>query len=614
MRAWIPVGYRATAWIPIVLISILTVSAGTFTLDSRAEVSLMKRKIRAAQFLHRATFGPTIEQIDELAIRMRQIGVRRACEEWIDEQFALPPTLHQPVAIEMIADDGFTQSQNDVWIQRFRYHAWWHNALTAEDQLRQRMAWALIQILVTSEDGAGFNDPAAGNVSQIARWLGPTNYYDMLVSNAFGNYRDLLHDVTYHPIMGVYLSHIRNRKSNGTRFPDENYAREIMQLFTIGLYRLHLDGRLQTDANGELIPTYDNETIKNFARVFTGLTYQPTPGGHQFWSGNDFQYPMVMYQPEHDTDPKTLLRGEVIDLEDGDAEIAAALDNLFADENVAPFISRRLIQRLVKSNPSRAYIRRVARRFEDNGLGVRGDLKAVLKAVLLDPECWRSQRIIAHRDPHRVEVIPRGTEFSRLREPVVRYASLLRAVHAKSNYHTGRMMVVPQDWNWTQESYKSPSVFNFWVPDYQPPGELIGYVPSRRIPNGELYAPEFQQKTAVTSNRLVNRYVWDISSQKAQFRLNGSSYTMHCDLEFDLSREKQLATEDQDMHELLDLFDLVYCCGSMPQDYKERIVEVVNQKTQWMKNNATWRPELESFRVESALIAVVTSPFCAVSH
>ncbi len=591
------------------------VPAGTFELETRADVALMKRKVRAAQFLHRATFGPTIEQIDELAARMRQVGVRRACEEWIDDQCDLPATLHEPLALQMIADDGFDQGQSNVWIQRFRYHAWWHNALTAEDQLRQRVAWALIQILVTSEDGAGFNDQNSGNISGVARWLGPTNYYDMLVSNAFGNYRQVLHDVTYHPIMGVYLSHIRNRKSNGVRFPDENYAREIMQLFSIGLYELHLDGRLKTDSNGQLIPTYNNETIKNFARVFTGLSFKPASNGnHPFWSGNDFEYPMEMYQPEHDTDSKTLLRGQVIDLDDGNAEIAAALDNLFAHENVAPFISRRLIQRLVKSNPSRAYIRRVARKFEDNGRGVRGDLKAVIKAVLLDPECWRSQRVRGLRNPNRVEVTTRGTEFSRLREPVIRYASLLRAVHAASNYHTGRMMVVPQNWNWTQEPYKSPSVFNFWLPDYQPPGELIGYQPSRRIPNGVLFAPEFQQKTAVTSNRLVNRYLWDISSQKAQFYLSSSAYTMDCDLEFDLSQEKLLAADDNDMHKLLDQLDLVFCCGSMPQDFKDRIVEVVNEKTQWMKNNATWRPELENFRVESALIAVVTSPFCAVAE
>lgn len=239
--------------------------AGTFEVQSRSDAALMKRKVRAAQFLHRATFGPTIEQIDELAGRMRQVGVRRACDEWIEEQFAMPATLQQPVIEAMIADDGFTTTQDGVWIQRYRSHAWWDTALTSDDQLRQRVAWALIQILVTSESGAGFNDQNAGNISGKGRWIGPTNYYDMLVSNTFGNYRDILGEVTYHPIMGVYLSHLRNRKTNGTRFPDENYAREIMQLFSIGLYELQLDGRLKTTLQGELIPTYDNETIKELA-------------------------------------------------------------------------------------------------------------------------------------------------------------------------------------------------------------------------------------------------------------------------------------------------------------------------------------------------------------
>lgn len=586
------------------------VSGGTFEVGSARNLSLMKRKVRAAQFLHRATFGPTIEQIDALAARMQQVGVRRACDEWIDDQFSLTASMHQPLVEQMISDDGYATTQDAVWIQRYRYHAWWHHALTAEDQLRQRTAWALIQILVTSEQGSGFNDRNPGNISQLGRWLGPTNYYDVLVENAFGNYRDLLEDVTYHPVMGVYLSHMRNRKTNGTRFPDENYAREIMQLFSIGLYELHLDGRLKQNEDGSLIPTYDNETIKNFARVFTGLTFKPSNNNNFFWSGNDFQYPMEMYQPEHDTEPKTLLNGVVTDIDDGNADIQAAIDNLYEHENVAPFIAHRLIQRFVKSNPSRGYIRRVARKFNDNGSGVKGDMKTVIKAILLDPEAWRAIRLQSSRNPNRVVATARGTEFSRLREPIIRYASLLRASDVTSDYPTGRMMVTPLSWVWLQESYQAPSVFNFFLPNFQPPGELLGLRPSRRVPNGALVAPEFQQKTAVTSNYLMSKYVWDISAQKAHFTFNGTE----CNLFFHLDSEKALASEDEDMPKLLDLLDLVYCCGTMPQDYKDRIVEVINQETAWMRNNAQWRPELENFRVESALIQVATSPFAAIGE
>ncbi|MGB0595167.1 MAG: DUF1800 domain-containing protein [Rubripirellula sp.] len=593
---------------------IATGTAGTFHVDNRDEFALVKRKVRASQFLHRATFGPTIEQIESLATRMQQVGVRRACDEWIEEQFSLDASLHQPLIEAMIADDNLVPTQDDVWIHRFRHHAWWHQSLAADDQLRQRVAWALVQILVTSDQGAGFNDRNVGNVSNKARWLGPTNYYDVLVNNAFGNYGQILKEVTYHPCMGIYLSHMRNRKSNGVRFPDENYAREIMQLFSIGLYELQLDGRLKRTPEGELIPTYDNETIKNFARVFTGLTFKPRVGGHAFWSGNDFQYPMEMYQPEHDTEPKTLLNGVVTDLDDGNADIAAALQNLMDHDNVAPFISYRLIQRLVKSNPSRGYIRRVARKFNDNGQGVKGDMKAVIKAILLDPEAWRAVRMRGRRNPYRVMVTSRGAEYSRLREPVIRYTNLLRGLHANSDYHTGRMMVLPMNWHWEQEPYKQPSVFNFFDPNYQPPGDLLGHQPSRRIPNGELVAPEFQQKTAVTSNRLINRYIWDISSQRSRHFASNANYTMECNLNFDFTAEKALATNDADMPKLIDLFDLVFCCGSMPDDYKARIVEVVNQETEWMRNNNEWKHEFENARVESALIAVTTSPFCAVSR
>lgn len=600
--------------------------AGTFEVGSRREIAVMKRKIRAAQFLSRATFGPQIEQIEALAQRMGQIGTRRACEEWIDQQMALPENLHRPLVVDMIAGDNLTTQTDGAYIQRYRYHAWWHCAIAGEDQLRQRVAWALSQILVTSQDGAGFNDINPGHHSGEGRWLGPTNYYDLMVRHAFGNYRDLLEDVTYHPVMGIYLSHLRNRKTNEAlnRYPDENYAREIMQLFTIGLYELHSDGRLKTDTAGNLIPTYDNETIKEFAKVFTGLAFKPHPnanGTGRFNWGNDLEEPMEMFNFEHEPGYKTLLGGEVVgndpnDYPDGNADISAALDNLMAHDNVGPFIARRLIQRMVKSNPSRGYIRRVARKFNNNGQGIKGDLAAVVKAVLLDPEAWSGQRLIGRTKPNRVEVVVRGTDYSTLSEPVIRYTRLLRGVHATSAHHSGRAMLMSQDYNWTQEPYRSPTVFNFYLPDYQPPGSILGYSPSRRIPNGFLSAPEFQIKTPVTSNRLAGRYIWDISNQMSQQRWSNSTtgYSHNSDMVFELSAEEALCTEDDDMHQLMDLFDLVFCYGSMPQDYKERVVEVIATETAWMKNNTTWRPRMEEFRVNGALMVTVLSPFAAITQ
>ncbi|MEM6474048.1 MAG: DUF1800 family protein, partial [Planctomycetota bacterium] len=435
--------------------------AGVFETDSRREVGVIKRKVYASQFLSKATFGPTLEEIESLATRMGQLGVRQACEEWIDEQMALSPSYHRPLAVQMIADDGYTSTQGGVYIQRYRYHAWWHNALNAEDQLRQRVAWALIQILVTSEDGAGFNDSNPGNHSGEGRWLGPSQYYDLMVEHAFGRYSELLTDVTYHPCMGIYLSHNRNRRTDlaANRFPDENYAREIMQLFTIGLYELEQDGRLKTDEQGQLIPTYDNEDIKEFAKVFTGLALKPHPSASpnsQFYWSNELEFPMEMFNTEHEPGTKTLLGGEVIGDEatvDGEADIAAAISNLMSHDNVGPFIARRLIQRLVKSNPSRGYIRRVARKFNDNGEGVKGDMAAVIKAILLDPEAWRGQKAITRREPMGVAVSARGTSYSSLVEPTLRYAQFLRGTYAQSDYQNGYVRMLTNDGFWLQAPY-----------------------------------------------------------------------------------------------------------------------------------------------------------------
>ena len=606
------------------MVACSAVQAGTFEAESRRDLALMKRKVRAAQFLTRATFGPTIEQINALAERMGQIGTRRACEEWIDQQMALPPQLHHPLAIQMYQDDGYVGNEDGVWIQRYRWHAWWDRALRSDDQLRQRVAWALIQILVTSEDGAGFNDRNFGAntndpedpQNSRPRWLGPTKYYDLMVEHAFGNYRDLLEDVTYSPVMGIFLSHMRNRKTDlvANRFPDENYAREIMQLFTIGLYELHLDGRLRYDDQGQLIPTYDNDDIKEYAKVFTGLAFKPHPNANpnsQFFWGNDFEFPMQMFNSEHEPGVKHLLLGDTVgsegDIIDGDADIAGTLDNLMSHPNVAPFISRRLIQRLVKANPSRAYIRRVARKFNNNGSGVKGDLAAVVKAILLDPEAWRGQRVATLRNPMRVNVIPRGTDYSTLAEPVLRYARLIRGLHAKSEYAGGYVRMTPHDGDWIQEPYKQPSVFSFFLPDYQPPGKIVLYQPSRRIPNGFLTAPEFQVKTAVTSNQLQNRYKWDL--------YNGYVWTYQgCRLNFNYDRETEMASTSEGLRDLIDELDLVFCCGTLPQDYKDSMHQVITSNTAWMVNNATYHERWALFRVQTAVQATVCSPFCAVTQ
>ncbi len=578
------------------------VRAGSFRIDNWRDLVDTYYKLNAAQFLSRATFGPTQEEIDDLAKQMRRRGRRRALAEWIDEQFEKPASHHHALIKEMLDADGFDQIQQGIGHTRYRHHAWWHIAIRGEDQLRQRMAWALAQIFVVGQNVGAFNVRRLDATGQ-ARWMGITDYYDMLVDNAFGNYRELLHDVTYHPVMGIYLSHIRNRKPIPSRgiYPDENYAREVQQLFSIGLYEMRQDGVFRRDKNGDLIPTYDNETIKAFARIFTGLSY---PGGTHLYNGPiNLHDPMQMYGRYHDTDPKTLLRGQVVHLpDDPEGEIEQALDNIFQHPNVGPFIARRLIQRFVKSNPSRGYIRRVARAFNGgrHGRGERGDFKRVVKAILLDREALRPVRYSLKWRPLRLVVTPRGTEYSRLREPVLRYTAFIRAFDPSSDYKNGYFMIPSQGWNMNQGPYLQPHVFNFYDPDYQPPGDITNYKPSRRIPNGALVAPEFEILTSVIANRFANRLRGEVYNARARFRILGGSNPIWVNISLDFQREADLAG---DLNELMEHLDLLLCHGTLSDRTKEIIATAL--ETHMPSANDSM------LRAKAAILAVLTSPDCA---
>jgi len=229
--------------------------AGTFPVSSKAEFITLKYRLMASHFLSLATFGPTSGDIQALAVRIEKIGRRRAFSEWIDLQFSKPAGFHEPLALQMISDDGFQPLDEGINHTRYVHHAWWQRALAGDDQLRQRVAWALSQIFVISDSFQLRRQVYDG--SGQPQYLGVANYYDMLIGNAFGNYRDLLEDVTLHPVMGLFLSHARNTKGNPSiqRFPDENYAREVMQLFSIGIFEMTSDGVLKRDAQNRLIDT-----------------------------------------------------------------------------------------------------------------------------------------------------------------------------------------------------------------------------------------------------------------------------------------------------------------------------------------------------------------------
>ena len=342
-----------------------------------------------------------------------------------------------------------------------------------EDQLRQRVAFALSEIFVISDIDILRDHPYA-----------ITTYNDMLLDGAFGNYQRLLRNVSLHPAMGIYLSHINNHKAvpEDNIFPDENFAREVMQLFSIGLYELNINGSQKTDDEGEPIPTYDNDDILEFAKVFTGLSY----GGDEAYFGRRwppfFRSQMRMFEHAHEQGEKRLLNGQVVpDGQAGMVDITDAIENLFNHPNVGPFIGKQLIQRLVTSNPSPDYVERVARVFNGDTTGIRGDMKAVIKAILLDPEASNPQ-------------VPQT--FGKLREPAIRLAAFARQFNASSEdgmfFNNGYRL----DYYTNQHPFHAPSVFNFFLPTHSPAGELSE--------NG-LVALEFQITNASTIVGMTNQ-------------------------------------------------------------------------------------------------------------
>lgn len=583
----------------LVLSTSLSAQAGKIKADSAAAAARVRLRILATRFLDSATFGAKKSDVDALVLRMEQIDVKPACEEWIDQQLALPPTLLQPLALQMMADDGIDPLQTNAWVQRYRHHAFWHAAVAAPDQLRQRVGWALSQIPVINTNSFNFVGNDAVGTPQ---YLGPLNYYDMLLNNSFGNYRGVLTDVSLHPCMGVFLSHLRNRKGNPAinRFPDENYAREIMQLFSIGLYELDSQGNLLKDPSGNFIPTYNNEDIKAAARVFTGLRYAPAPGNNQnnIWTPANFSEPMGSFEPEHDTAEKLVLGATLPAGQTVRQDIDDFVDVLMNHPSIGPFIGRRLIQRLVKSNPSQGYLMRVSQVFQSTN----GDMSSLIKAVLLDSSNDLSFRTI-QEGPNEwsVEVLHSGTEDSRLKEPMLQCTEFLRKFDAQSDYPTGRVMMADLKYHWTQGFLASPSVFNFYLPDFQPPGDIVGYQGSANLPNdGSLFAPEFELLTAVTSNRIINWFRSVVYNERsAHTLLNNSSYTFRCNLDLDFSQEKALAA---DPAALVDHLDVLLTYGSLDEEVRQMLIDALTEET-----------TSTTARARAAILLAIVSPRGAVA-
>lgn len=498
----------------------------------------------ASRFLMQTTFGPLDSDINEV----RKIGI----EQWLNQQIHQTPiTKLQPI-FEGFREDLITGQKMDghfyVNQSNFNPHIFWgpnfgscfaHAAIKGEDQLRQRVTFALSQLFVISMQ----------NDSIKTKLTGFTNYWDMLSEGAFGNYYDLLKKVSRHPLMGVYLSSIGNLPPDPSinRFPDENYAREVMQLFTIGIHEINNDGSFKRDDAGLLIETYDQFDVTEMARVMTGLARFGSTGGR---SGGVNVRPMIMFPAAHDFEEKEILRRHTIPAreateENANKDLDDALLVLFNHENTPPFVSRALIQFLVTDNPTPQYIERVANVFINDGAGVRGNLEAVWRAILLDPEA-RDVRIAEGR-----------LASGRLKDPVVRYMHLLRLLGwdrfdpiywwEAADYYSLRMGQFP---------LKAPSVFNFYKPDYQPPGPLF---------DRGLFGGPFEVLDTGTSVSFPN-LIWETIDRGTRQQSGPFAYEHKADYRNFLPYAEEAET-------LLDYLNLLLCGGRMRADSRQTILE-----------------------------------------
>ena len=424
----------------------------------------------ATRLLNQASFGPTDATIAD--VRAKNIS------GWVDGQLATPTTGYAALAFVDANQNVGCPTGSAPTCGRDNYTSFpvqaqfFKNAIDAPDQLRQRVAFAWSQIFVIS-----------GN--DIRPAYGMREYQQMLLDNAFSNYRVLLERVTLSPAMGDYLDMVNNDKPNPAKglTPNENYGREIQQLFSIGLNKLNPDGTIVTDAAGQPIPTYPQDTVEGFSYAFTGWTYAPRPGATSKWI-NPINYlgDMVPFPDHHDMGVKLLLDGKMLPAgQSPQQDLGGALDTIFNHPNVGPFIGRQLIQALVTSNPSPQYVARITAVFNNNGQGVRGDMKAVVRAILVDAEA---------RGDARTDL-----NYGKLRDPAQYVAGITRALGGK----TDGVYLLQQSGAMAQPVFQPPSVFNFFPPDF-------------RLPNSAtLVAPQFGiADTSTTAARLnfVNALVY----------------------------------------------------------------------------------------------------------
>ena len=484
----------------------------------------------AARFLDQATWGPTPASIAQL----QQMGI----DNWLQAQFALNTS---DLPDQPILNSSGKQNNDLTPVQA----AFFQNAVGGADQLRQRVAFALSEIWVVSQ------------VSGVTNAYAYPPYWRVFRDNAFGNYRDIIKAVTLNPAMGRYLNMANNNKGSAVRgtAANENYARELMQLFTLGLNQLNSDGTPVLDGNGNPVPTYDQSAVTNLAKALTGWTY-PTAPKAKAAVNNPAYYigQMFAVEAEHDESEKTIFGAVILPAgQTAEQDLDAVLDALMKQPTMAPFISQQLIQHLVTSNPSPAYIQRVSNAFRDNGNGVTGDMQAVIKAILEDPEARAADDPNASPDPN----------FGHLREPVLFLANILRGLNATLG---DQSRIYSYASSMQQNLFNAPSVFSYFAPDYRTEKGLLG--------------PEFQIYSTQTS------------ATRANIVYSALYGSLDKSTKIDLSPFVQHAAASSD---LLDYISYVFLHHSMSSDLQQAVTEALTGAT---------TPQA---RVQAALYVVLTS-------
>lgn len=446
-----------------------TMSHGT--LESVSGSNNIPSTQEASRFLTQCGFGGDISDIT----KVQNLGV----ENWIDWQIQLPYTSYHEKYIENY-QIATSLLENTNQKREYLSYSFYDIVLSNPDVLRHKQAFTLSQIFVISPTNSMLGNLGYANSS----------YYDILYQNAFSNFRDLLEKITLHPAMGIFLSHFQNEKSDpiAERYPDENYAREILQLFTIGIHLLNIDGTEKLDDNQQPIASYSSQDIQELAKVFTGYSgglaadnSNPTFFGNV--SNYNLTVPMKAYQNSHDKSEKKILSDIVISFEQtAEFDLSIALDYIFNHPNVGPHISRLLIQQYVTSNPSTDYIKRVAQVFNNNGKGIRGDLSAVIKAILLDPEA-RDCNIVSN------------PKSGRLLQPIERIIQLFKFLDISTP--SGMFWYKDENdlYSKVEQSFLgSPTVFNFFTPEFAEESVL----------KNDMVSPEFQLLNSTTAIHYIN--------------------------------------------------------------------------------------------------------------